>query len=96
MHFGVQVPMLSQYGLKFKVLALAELPGFSMDLVSLDVLHVYHLGVARDIVASTLVLLLKTTLIPGNSAPCFKKINSYIWFLIIFDFFLEFHCIQLR
>lgn len=74
----------------FEVPALAELHGFSMELVSLDVLHVYHLGVARDIVASTLVLLLKTTLIPGNSAPCFKKINSYIWFIYFFDFFGNF------
>ena len=74
----------------FEAPALAELHGFSMDLVSLDVLHVYHLGVARDIVASTLVLLLKTTLIPGNSAPCFKKINSYIWFIYFFDFFGNF------
>ena len=34
--------------------------------------------------------MLKTTLIPGNSAPCFKKTNSYIWFLSILEYFWEF------
>ena len=54
-----------------------------------EVLAGAHLGVARDIVASTLVLLLKTTLIPGNSAPCFQKINCYMLFVYIFGYFWD-------
>ena len=48
--------------------ALSALHSFSLDIVSLDILHMYHLGVGRDIVASVLVLLLRAGIFAGRNA----------------------------
>lgn len=53
--------------------ALVALHEFSLDLVSLDILHCYHLGMGRDIIASTIVLLLRTQHFPGRYVPWFES-----------------------
>lgn len=50
--------------------ALADLAHFSLRVITPDVLHTYHLGVGRDVVASILTVLLKgQQFLPGSSAP---------------------------
>ena len=50
----------------WEVPAIAELVGFGMQLFCPDILHTYHLGIGRDVVASILVLLLKIGCFPGR------------------------------
>ena len=62
--------------------AIADLCHFSLRLITPDILHTYHLGVGRDVVASVLTLLLKgRQFIPGASAP-FMQYIIYISFII--------------
>ena len=49
--------------------ALKELLCFSTKLMCPDLLHTYHLGCGRDIVASIFVILLKRGYFPGPNAP---------------------------
>ena len=49
--------------------ALKELSCFSTKLMCPDLLHTYHLGCGRDIVASIFVILLKRGYFPGPNAP---------------------------
>ena len=44
----------------FRKPSIAELGHFNMKKVSIDWMHCFHLGVARDVVASTLVVMLRT------------------------------------
>ena len=39
---------------------LADAPGFTMALVSIDLMHTFHLGLARNVIASIIVVLLRT------------------------------------
>lgn len=53
----------------FEEPALAHLVNFSLDIVAMDVLHCYHLGMGRDVVSSCLVMLLRTDFFPGRRVP---------------------------
>ena len=53
--------------------ALSNLHEFSLAIVSLDILHMYHIGVGRDIVASVLVLLLRAGIFAGRNASISDK-----------------------
>lgn len=53
-----------------------HLENFSLGLVGIDVLHCFHLGIGRDVVASCLVILLRTHAFAGSTAP---------WLIKLFD-----------
>ena len=48
--------------------AILQLTGFSLALVTPDIMHAFYLGSGRDLVASALVILLRAGHIPGNNA----------------------------
>lgn len=62
--------------------ALSALHYFSLDIVSLDILHMYHLGVGRDIVASVLVLLLRSGFFEGRNASVSDKVFYHFYFYV--------------
>ena len=47
--------------------SIVKLDGFSMSLVTPDIMHAFYLGSGRDLVASALVILLRAGHIPGNN-----------------------------
>ena len=49
--------------------ALLQLHNFSLQNIGLDILHCWHLGVGRDLLSSTLVVLLRTNIFQGQTAP---------------------------
>lgn len=61
--------------------ALSNLHDFSLAIVSLDILHMYHLGVGRDIVASVLVLLLRAGIFAGRNASISDKRFYHFYFM---------------
>ena len=53
--------------------SVADLIGFQVDLVAVDLMHTFFLGVGRDACASVLTWLLKSRHIPGSKVPCRGK-----------------------
>ena len=47
--------------------SLMQVEGFSLALVGLDLLHIWYLGCGRDLIASVLVILIRTGFFPGNN-----------------------------
>ena len=47
--------------------AVLKLSHFSLSMVGLDLMHIFHLGMGRDVCASLLVILLRTGHFPGNN-----------------------------
>ena len=59
--------------------ALADLDHFSLRLITPDILHTYHLGIGRDVVASILTVLLQgRQFLPGSSAP-WMSVFLFVW-----------------
>ena len=58
----------------YSVPALKALACFSTKLMCPDILHTYHLGIGRDVVASLFVILLKRGFFPGPNAPCWQPL----------------------
>ena len=54
--------------------ALLGLEEFSMEIVGLDVMHIVHLGLAKDLIASCLVVLLRQKAFPGRNAHCLHSV----------------------
>ena len=61
--------------------SVAELRSFSADVVSLDILHIYHLGCGRDVAASVLCILLKKGLVQGRNA-LYSDMCSFVEMLL--------------
>jgi len=47
--------------------SLARLPGFRIEMLGLDILHIFHLGVGRDLIASALKVICGTTVFHGRN-----------------------------
>ena len=63
-----------------EVPSLVDLHNFSiLSSVGMDLLHIWHLGVGRDVAASVMTLLLKTQFFPGSRVP---GLGSCFWFLL--------------
>ena len=61
----------------FRKPSIAELGHFNMKKVSVDWMHCFHLGVARDIVASTLVVMLRTQGVFVGGKVSLSRLNSF-------------------
>lgn len=64
-----------------------KLNGFSMSLVTPDIMHAFYLGSGRDLVASALVILLRGGHIPGNNvcvSGCFRGVVCWTFSLSAF------------
>ena len=56
----------------FRVPSLLNLEGFNLTMVGIDLLHCFFLGVGRDLISSTLVIMLRSGVFPGRCASCLQ------------------------
>lgn len=69
--------------------SVAELEGFTLSVIYMDLLHIWNLGFGRDLIGSILVVLLRTGFYHGNTVPCTQAFAMTMWYLFLSGRFLH-------